>query len=53
MVSNIFFMEGKVFVFHNVLLLVLFVSGVVLGFWSMRENVRYFFSWLRSRRKNP
>lgn len=36
--------------FHNFALIVLFIVGFFLGFWSMRYNIREFFRWFRSRK---
>lgn len=41
------------FSFHDMALIVLFGVGFSLGCWSMWASVQTFFSWLRSRRKNP
>ena len=38
------------FTFHNVILLVLFLSGFGVGCWSMQACVRGFFRWFRARR---
>lgn len=38
--------------FQDVLLLALFMLGFPLGCLAMRQQVRYFFTWLRARRND-